>query len=119
MQGLTHVLAISLTTMAIGTPSAAHTGLAILGSLLPDIDHAGSIIGKKIPFFSIFLKHRGITHSLLALVIAYLISPWLALGYGSHIGLDMLTHSGVQFMFPLKGMQGLKIIRTGGLFEKC
>ncbi|VEB43121.1 Inner membrane protein ydjM [Chromobacterium violaceum] len=45
-------------------------GLA--GSLLPDIDHPKSWLGRRIPFLSrpisYLFGHRGITHSLLAVV---------------------------------------------------
>ncbi len=43
----------------------------IVGSLLPDIDHSNSQISKKIPIIAKLLKHRGVTHSLLAVVILY------------------------------------------------
>src|ERR1035437_2397556 len=47
-------------------------GLAVAGSLLPDIDHPKSWVGKRLrPLSTIIaaiLGHRGATHSLLALV---------------------------------------------------
>ena len=87
---------------------------ASLGSLLPDIDHPGSVVGKRLwlvamPVAMIF-GHRGITHSLIAVVvmsaaIAWQIGaqPWvvaLAIGYLTHLIGDWLTPSGVPFLWP-------------------
>lgn len=65
----------------------------IIGSLLPDIDNKHSIIGKTI---HLPLKHRGITHSFIALVtigiIAILANKFfmygLFIGYALHILID-------------------------------
>ena len=54
-----------------------------MGSLIPDIDHKGSMIGKKLPHLSAFLSseldHRGVIHSLLGLFVFSLMS--FGLGY--------------------------------------
>ena len=46
---------------------------AATGSLIPDIDHKGSMIGKRLPRLSAFvsdeLDHRGVVHSLLGLFV--------------------------------------------------
>ena len=42
----------------------------VVGSLLPDIDHSGSQLGKLVPWTSILLKHRGATHSLVAGILS-------------------------------------------------
>jgi len=41
----------------------------VVGSLLPDIDHSGSQLGKMVPLASILLKHRGVTHSLVVVLL--------------------------------------------------
>jgi len=41
----------------------------VVGSLLPDIDHSGSQLGKLVPWTSLLLKHRGATHSLVAVIL--------------------------------------------------
>lgn len=99
-------------------------GGGILGSLLPDIDHPRSSFGRRvlpisIPLSAIF-GHRGITHSLLAVVaVSWLI--WVALqgmnwhpafsvpfviglgvGYLSHLAGDWMTNSGVPLLWPSK-----------------
>lgn len=50
---------------------------ATLGSLMPDIDHGGSRISRKHEYISAILgsklKHRGITHSLLANLVVMIV----------------------------------------------
>lgn len=99
---------------------------AVVGSLLPDLDAPVSQLSRfqaagVRPFalpalvLSHFLTHRGFSHSLLGWLLASLIvalplgvfvSPWLgtglALGYGSHLLLDMMTKSGVPLLWPDK-----------------
>lgn len=110
----------------IAQPSPFGTKLlllgGLLGSLLPDIDHPKSWLGRRIPFISIPLSalvgHRGVTHSLIALVATLLIalaglSHWgmalgkwsplvtgLCLGYASHLFGDWATPSGIPLMWP-------------------
>lgn len=87
---------------------------AALGSLLPDIDHPGSVVGRRVKLVSVpvsmIFGHRGITHSLIAIVIMSVTiiwqvgsQPWivaLAIGYLTHLVGDWLTPSGVPFMWP-------------------
>lgn len=82
-------------------------------ALLPDLD------------IRLHLKHRGITHSLLALILITGL-VWVldhtralpvALGYGSHLLLDALTVWGVPILYPLKKRYRLARIRTGGRFD--
>jgi len=94
--------------------------MAVLGSLLPDIDHEYSTISKEsgLALLSKAIQrvfgHRTITHSLLFLVgVAVLSSPlavkagrdwWLALwlfGVASHYLTDMMTLSGIPLLYPL------------------
>ncbi|CRK85711.1 Inner membrane protein YdjM [Candidatus Providencia siddallii] len=96
--------------------------LAVLfGSLLPDIDHTSSVIGRLLFFLSFLIskvfRHRGFTHSFLAWIILTvfcynllyfdvnidmdLLQSFL-LGYISHEIADMLTPRGVQFFWPLQ-----------------
>jgi len=98
-------------------------------ALIPDIDAAGSFIGKRLPLISgsvqLLLGHRGIIHSLLAAIaaagIAYVIMPALALpamvGFCSHLALDMLTPEGVSLFYPLSSKRVRGPIRTGGIIE--
>ena len=84
------------------------------GSLLPDIDHPGSVVGRRLWFVSIpvamIFGHRGITHSLIAVVAISAAIAWqtgsqqwivaLAIGYLTHLMGDWLTPSGVPFLWP-------------------
>ncbi|GAB6098169.1 hypothetical protein JCM16358_00480 [Halanaerocella petrolearia] len=92
---------------------------AIIGALIPDIDHANSKAGKKLWFISkplkLFgIKHRGVTHSLLGMILFGLLTKqlidlnwidlivWLGLiiGYFSHLIADMFNKQGVPLFYP-------------------
>jgi inner membrane protein len=76
------------------------------------------------------LGHRGLTHSLLAVVgglmliqamepktlLGRLVEP-MALGYLSHLAADALTPAGVPLLWPLKQRFALPVCSTGGLME--
>jgi inner membrane protein len=106
-------------------------GLAVAGSLLPDIDHPHSWVGRRVwPLSTIIaavLGHRGATHSLLAVVGCgwllfhdgtprALVAPVLV-GYLSHLVGDLLTPRGLRLAWPLKGTWALPLCRTGSPFE--
>lgn len=83
-----------------------------LGGLLPDIDHPKSYLGSKVFLISDLLYssvgHRTLTHSLLfAFIIGaagLYFNPWIGLGIFvgiiSHILLDLMTPTGVSFLYP-------------------
>ncbi|MCL7461599.1 metal-dependent hydrolase [Pseudomonas sp. NW5] len=114
---------------------------ATAGALLPDIDHPKSWLGRRLPFISrpiaAVFGHRGITHSLLAVVglalaLHYgwahgyvgsdewgLVAVGLTVGYLSHILGDFLTHGGVPLFWPLKRRFSAPLtFQTGGVFER-
>ena len=102
---------------------------AILGSVIPDIDHPRSVIGKIFYPVAVFLErrfgHRTVTHSLIGWAIATAIFAvatlliiltlhtdkglslrWLAafsISYFSHLILDMFTPRGSQMFWPDNG----------------
>ncbi len=57
--------------------------VAIFGSIVPDIDHPRSVIGKLFPYISIPLErrygHRTITHSFIGWIISTVIFAFLVL----------------------------------------
>lgn len=111
----------------------ATTFLAVtLGSLLPDIDTYKSWIGRRLWFISAPMQmvfgHRGVTHSLIAvLAMAALIYWWghlggdlvlaLAFGYLAHLAGDLVANSGVPLLWPLDKRISIPIISTGKASE--
>jgi len=103
----------------------------ILGSLLPDIDHVKSKIGRMVPILSklVFLMfgHRSFFHSLLFIfllwIILHLVAPFsfvigLLLGTGSHLLGDMMTHRGIKLLYPLAWNVRFPLtFKTGGMIE--
>jgi inner membrane protein len=106
-----------------------------LSSLLPDIDHKGSYIGRRAKvtskITSSIFKHRGVTHSpvlvsIFMLILNFfitnpMIKPMLwgiYLGIMSHIFLDMVTKGGIPLLYPLsKKKYSLTKIKTGSFIE--
>lgn len=104
---------------------------AWFGSLLPDIDHPTSTMSKKMGLLLLpyrilqfifgkfektkhFVGHRGITHTVLFLVIPILIALFvpmygiikialigIAIGIFSHLFMDMLNPMGVPLFLPI------------------
>lgn len=104
------------------TPDTLHHeltffGAAVLGSLLPDLCHPGSYLGKKTSFLSKTISktfgHRTVTHSWIMILLVMMLPNWidwsyevslsmgLAAGVISHIILDAATSRGVQLFYPL------------------
>lgn len=102
-----------------------------IGSLLPDIDHPKSSFGRAVPFLSYPISaifgHRGITHSLFAIVAAaiilwlYGLRLWfvapLGLGYLSHLVGDVFTNSGAPLLWPKKNKVSFPLFNTGSWIE--
>lgn len=106
--------------------------LAVIASLLPDICHTQSKIGRKIKVLSFFIRllfgHRTFTHSILFIAIIglglYLIHTpqyyfiTIITGLISHVILDMLTPKGVKLLYPVPLTVKLPItFKTGGLVD--
>ena len=100
--------------------------LLAFGSLLPDIDHPKSKLGRYFPLGR-FMKHRAwYTHSIIGAFLLPL--PFLligksyyiivALGCLSHVMADTLTPGGTKILFPLVDKRlSLNIAKTGGVGE--
>jgi len=104
--------------------------LFLLGTILPDLDNENSLINSKIPIIphilSIFIKHRGIFHSIyFAILLPGLIwffinkSYGVALfaGYLSHLLMDGFTKAGVNLLHPLSHLKIEGPIETGKIAE--
>lgn len=99
--------------------------VAMLASMVPDIDNPSSKLGKNVKIFGYVFLHRGFFHSLPALVlftfIVWKLVPICAfaffLGYISHLMLDNMNYQGIYWLYPLKyRIKGFT--RSNGLFEK-
>ncbi|WP_220756897.1 metal-dependent hydrolase [Shewanella colwelliana] len=132
-----HLIVTSAVTLVVikevelGLPIWAVIAGIIFGSLLPDLDHPRSTIGKRVLFVSVPLAgifgHRQFTHSIWPLVL----TVWLfnltdqansyvmvlMIGYMSHVIADMLTDSGVPFLWPFQRRFGLTLCKSGGVLE--
>lgn len=122
MMGHTHALIGSCLALgvALATKADANATILLMGAggfaaLLPDIDHPRAPLRRKlgvvgnVAFGS--LKHRGLTHTLIALVavasaaltaLPNLVGAVVAVGYLSHLLSDMLTVSGLPVFWPYK-----------------
>lgn len=86
----------------------------IIGSILPDIDHPKATLSQMffpLKIFGLIFKHRGFTHSFLAMSLLIFfghnnlhLSATIGLGVGffSHLIGDMLTPAGVPLFYPIK-----------------
>lgn len=121
-----------VTGMTFKSPLTIHKALlsgifivgSFIGSIIPDIDHPNSHLGKKLNIFSIGINtlygHRGLTHSplfalILSIILIFLSSFFygvpqllysqfvigISVGYFSHLLLDSLTISGIPLLYPL------------------
>lgn len=103
--------------------------ILVFCSILPDIDHGKSYIGRRLFFISFIIKwifgHRKLIHSIIfATIIALLIRNFFELywvpfylGYLSHIFLDALTKQGVYVFYP-SSFKIRGFIKTNGIIEK-
>jgi len=117
----------------LGLPSFDPIALALAttGSLLPDIDHPHSWVGRRVWMISrplaAMIGHRGLTHSIVAVLVCCLLLRWhgvsravlapLTVGYLSHLGADLLTPAGLRLAWPLPRRYAIPLCRTGSAGE--
>ncbi|WP_230087741.1 metal-dependent hydrolase [Alicyclobacillus mali (ex Roth et al. 2021)] len=100
-----------ITWQAVATAAVAYAVAPV-----PDIDQPESWVSRHLPgasIVSMFVRHRTLTHSLLASLLLYLvlfglgfhIPQWLAtgivVGWVSHWLIDLVNPMGVQLFYPL------------------
>lgn len=100
--------------------------IALVATVIPDIDSGYSTIGKMHGawVFRFFSRHRGMFHSLtFALIMSVIFTfiwPVAALpffiGYGFHIFVDSFTKDGVMPFWPYTKVSS-GILKTGSLTE--
>lgn len=83
----------------------------VVASLLPDIDHQGSEMSKLIPIINLAFPHRGVTHSVFAVIVfgvlMYLLSDYyqyfsVILGVLSVMGLYFIEKIATKKIFTQK-----------------
>lgn len=102
--------------------------VALIATLLPDIDQEYSKMGHKKVFrpLQFFVRHRGMMHSfticfLVSLVLAYFpfTVQWALpffLGYGVHLFADAFTLEGIRPFWPYSGVSK-GFLKTGSYTE--
>jgi inner membrane protein len=117
----------------LGLPALDPLPLALagIGSLLADVDHPQSWVGLRLRMISrplaAMVGHRGITHSLLAVIVCGVLLRWagfsrtavdaVVVGYLSHLAADLLTSSGLRLMWPLRRRFAIPLCKTGSATE--
>ncbi|VVB81742.1 LexA-binding, inner membrane-associated putative hydrolase [uncultured archaeon] len=133
MMGRTHMafgfLAGMLTYPLLGANWMLFLPLAVLGSLVPDVDSENSKINRMLPitrWIPKFFQHRGFFHSLFAVAILYIlfyaanlktIGLPIAIGYAAHLASDCLTQNGCNLLHPISNFRISGFVRTDGAME--
>lgn len=102
----------------------------IASTSLPDIDHQGSWIGRRLWIFSrpinIIFGHRGITHSIfIPLLLLFILAHYryatlglaVMIGYATHIFADSFTSEGVKIAYPFSKKVISGPLNTNGIGE--
>lgn len=137
-KGITHILvslSIYFWIFNIAKIDILNADLFVFGaillsfaSILPDIDHPSSLLGRYVAPIAVACKHRGLTHTVLGAVLFSI--PvfifinnkiyWLIflVGYLLHLILDCLNPSGVNLYSPIhKHKYTFNLISTGSVEE--
>lgn len=144
MMGRTHMAvgAAAGSVVAVTMPDAWLPVVlaAVVGSILPDLDHPHSKAGRRIRPISDLLYwtagHRGGTHSLAFLVILTALASLvylpaglgLGVGIASHLAADAISYgsgrrwttggAGVPLLWPFsEAKTGVRIMKVGGILE--
>jgi len=104
--GITHLLTAGALYFLIFPFNIIQLALILLGSILPDIDHPSSLLGRY-NVMSPIMEHRGFTHTILFMVIVayitHIYTPhwrFMALGILIHLIGDTTTKTGIKWLFP-------------------
>ena len=99
----------------------------MVGSAFADVDHPDSKFGKRVPLIGLLFTHRGFFQSLFAIVLftflvqlifrVQYLTIGFALGYLSHLVLDVLNHQGIMPFHPLSDFRVKGFIKSNGFVE--
>lgn len=111
--------------LAIGFALGAYHQTPLLDSLLIAVVSEAAALLPDLDL-KLKIKHRTLTHSLLALFIIGALVHWFGqpvitvaviAGYASHLVLDMLTVQGIELLYPSHRRIKLMNFRTGGKID--
>jgi len=101
-------------------------GIILTASLLPDIDYAGSFLGRRIKIIGEFFKHRGFIHTIYPMFLFTLLvhAIWqnliytiaFAISYAMHLFIDSLTKAGTKPLWFGPRIRG--IIKSNSVMDK-
>lgn len=126
---LTHFLGGILGGIAFSQLTQTHYLLIlpffIIGSILPDIDHPASKLGKKFKLLGWIFGHRKLFHTIFPplviglplLFINNILFHSLIFGYFVHLFLDALTIKGIKPFYPINNSIIRGWIKTGSFLE--
>ncbi|MEM3127152.1 MAG: metal-dependent hydrolase [Candidatus Woesearchaeota archaeon] len=132
MQARTHLMfafLFSLLIIYLFPNLLIYVPLILLGSLLPDLDHPNSKLGRKFwplsKIFNLIFGHRGFFHSLLFVIFIFISVSYfsiifalaISIGILTHLLSDALTVSGVALFYPISNFKISGFIRTGSWLE--
>jgi len=115
MIGLLCGFALAQTQHETIIPALAIAGVTSIAAVAPDLD------------LRLGIKHRGITHTLIAFALVVVACAWIPerfwlyipLGYASHLIADMLTVRGIPLAYPVMRVRiRLMRLRTGGAVDR-
>nr|NNM90128.1 metal-dependent hydrolase [Bacilli bacterium] len=146
LSAVAYVLVNYTHTPILSVAGIGALAVSLATSIIPDCDLAGSMPSKAFFPYTWVLEvlrlddHRGFTHSILAAapwwVLAYFSQPWrvtigpihfsffpivvgAAVGYSSHIVIDLLNKKGEQLFFPLKPRFALHFCSAEGFWNRA
>ena len=130
MMFYTHVAAALLATIffvqVYSDNPILYTLLIMFGTILPDIDHPNSKLGKRFKWVGWLFQHRGIFHSIIPpAILGYCVYVFVdeksmyafLVGYFIHLLLDGMTRKGIMPFFPINKSLIRGRIKTKGLVE--
>lgn len=99
----------------------------LFGSILPDIDHPDSKVGRHVKPIGFLFEHRGFFHSIFAIIMWYFLFSFLfakpyvialIVGYVTHLFIDAFNHYGVSPFAPIVKLKIKGPILTNSVTEK-
>lgn len=99
----------------------------IFGSILPDVDHPDSKLGRYVKPIGFLFEHRGFFHSIFAIIMWYFLfslifskvyAVALIVGYVTHLFIDAFNRYGVSPFAPIFKLKIKGPIMTNGTTEK-